>query len=346
MAKRRSSNRKSGPTPGQLLDKIRQGNIAPLYYLHGPEEFEKEEVLQALIETTVEPAARVFNLDIFRAEDLDLAEAINQTMAFPMMAARRMVVLKRVEHLPDASARDLIPLIQSPPETTVLVLTADKPDSRKKLFTELKKNAFAVEFKTPFDNEIPGWIQNRSKVLGQPINADAAHLLHRSVGSNLRELNSELEKLIISAAPNSPLTREDVARVVASTRGVTIFELADAMGHRQTGKATALLKRLLEQGESPVGIVAMLLRHITILRKAQWVQGLPRSEMASRLKVRPFFLNNYLDQARGFEDQDLWNAFDALLEADNTLKSRSSAPYIVLSNLIYRICRSASLSPP
>ena len=348
MANRRTTSTKRSPAPAQILDRIRKGDLSPLYFLYGPEEFEKEEVLKALIDTALEPSARAFNLDILYAEDLDAADTVNRAIAFPMMAARRVVVVKRVERLPEPAARHLLPLIQTPPATTLLVFTAGKIDARKKLFAELRKSALSAEFRPPFDNKIPDWIRRRAETLGKRIEPEAVHLLHLSVGSQLPDLANELDKLAISTDGRQTITREDVDRVVGNTRGATVFELSDAVGHRRVGPALAVLKRLLEQGDHPVGIVAMLIRHIGILRKARWLQGhrLPRAELAKQLSVPPFFLPGYMEQAARFDDRTLWQAYDALLEADNRLKTRSRTPAVTLSGLVYRLCRAPQPAVP
>ena len=339
MATRRP--RKSGPSSAQIVDQVSKGTISPLYYLYGQEDFERDQLLNTLIDKIIEPASRVFNLDIYRADDLDVGQAISQALTFPMMAERRMVIIKNADQLSDSDAREFLPLIESPSETTVLIITATKPDGRKKLFSELRKNAVALEFRPPYDNEIPAWIQNHVKTLGRQITPDAAHLLQMSIGLNLRELNTEIEKLFISSQED-PITRDQVAHVIDNTRGVTIFELADALGHRKLDRAQILIERLREQGEHPVGMVALLVRHFNILRRASWVanQRLSRNEIASRLKVPAFFANNYIEQARGFDDQTLWLAYDALLDADNRLKSSGGPPHEILADLAYKLCRS------
>jgi DNA polymerase-3 subunit delta len=336
--------RQAGLSSAQVLADIQKGILHPLYYFYGPEDFEQDTLIRTLIETAVEPAGRSFNLDTYQAEDMNISEAVNQALTFPMMTKRRVVVMKRVDKLPDTAARELLPLIENPVESTVLIITATKPDARKKLFVELKKNACALEFKTPYDNEIPRWLQNRGKFMGVKIDNDAAQLLQISIGGNLRELNTELEKLIV-ATGNNHITRDDVARVVANTRGVTVFELADAVGHRKLDKAQHILKRMLEQGENAVGIVAMLTRHFTILRKAKWLSGqhMSKNDIATQLKVPPFFLSNYLEQTRNFDDSALWASFEALLQADNRLKSSSRATLATLSDLIYTLCRGSAL---
>jgi DNA polymerase-3 subunit delta len=341
----KKASRNSGSTSAQVLADVQNGILHPLYYFFGPEDFEQDILIRALTEAAVEPAGRSFNLDTYHAEDMAISDAVNQALTYPMMTRRRMVVMKRIDKLSESDTLELLPLIENPVESTVLVLTATKPDGRKKLFTLLRKNACAVEFKTLYDNQIPAWIQNRTRFLGCQIDIEAARLLHQSVGGHLRELNSELEKLIV-ATDNAALSRDDVTTVVSNTRGVTVFELADAVGQRQLGKAQNILSRMLDQGERAVGIVAMLNRHFTILRKAKWLEGqsLTKIEMASQLKVAPFFLGNYLEQSRNFDDLELWQSFDALLKADNRLKSSSRKELQTLSELCYALCRGLPLT--
>ncbi len=340
MATRRP--RKTGPSPAQVLDAVKKGEISSLYYFYGEEDFQRDQLLNALVETLIEPAARPFNLDIYRAEDIDIPQLIAQALTFPMMAQRRLIILKNADRLPDSATPELFPLIESPPETTTIIITAAKPDGRKKLFVELRKRATAIEFRPPYDNEIPAWIQTHVKTLGGQIAPDAAHLLHMSIGSNLRELNGEIEKLFI-ANPSDPISREHVAQVIDNTRGVTVFELADALGHRQLNKAQILIGRLCEQGEHPASTIALLIRHFGILQRARWLSGhrLPRNALSSRLKVPAFFLNNYLEQARLFDERALWNAHEALLDADNRLKSSGGTHREILAHLAYRICRAS-----
>lgn len=338
------SRSRSANAHDRLNAQIKSGEFAPLYLLHGSENVSKEESLKALVDAAVDPASGAFNLDIFHGEDMDAADAVGRATAFPMMAARRVVVVKRLERLRDTEARMLLPLIENPVETTVLVFTADKLDGRKKLSVALRKNAVSVEFKPPFENELPQWIRRRAAAMNKTIEPEAAHVLHLGVGPNPGELVSELQKLAIYTNGRDTITHEDVAQVAGASRKATVFELADAVGQRKTGDALAVLHHLLDRGDSPVAIVAMLVRHIGILRKARWLrnQDLPRSELAGKLKVPPFFVSRYLDQAARFDEQNLWHAYEALLNADNRLKSRSRAPAATLTQLICRMCSGPS----
>ncbi|MDP6779747.1 MAG: DNA polymerase III subunit delta [Candidatus Latescibacteria bacterium] len=342
MPPQKPRRRKSQSTvaPDEIRRRLAEGDLSPLYFLYGPESFERDSLLAAIVEAAVPEESRAFNLDVSHAADLDPADTVNRAMAFPMVAARRMVVVKGVDRLPESAIASFISLIQAPPETTVLVLTADAIDARKKLFSQLRSSAVCVEFKTPYEDDIPRWIHGRMEAEGKRIDADASGLLQLRVGCNLRDLANEIEKLLILVGEKETVTREDVASSVTDSRTATVFELADAVGRRDPPAALARLRHLMDQGESPIGAVALLIRHINILRKARWLRdsGLPRSEVARRLKLPVFFLKNYQDQAANFDDASLYLAFDALHEADDHLKSRPD-PDTALTRLICRLCR-------
>ena len=159
MAKKKT---RAGNSQDKLNAQIQRGEFAPLYLLHGSENVSKEESLRALVDAAVEPASKAFNLDIFRGEEMDAADAVSRATAFPMMASRRVVVVKRLERLRDPDLRTFLPLVDNPVETTVLVFTADKLDGRKKISAALRKNAVSVEFKPPYESELPRWIRNRA----------------------------------------------------------------------------------------------------------------------------------------------------------------------------------------
>ncbi len=335
------SKRSASPTPlSKALAQIRKGDFASVYFLHGPEEFKKEEVLRELIDRATDPASRAFNLDVLHSEDLDVADVLARAIAFPMMAARRVIVIKRVDRLHDSSAQALLPIILSPPETTVQIYTANKVDARKKTFRELRKAALSLEFKTPYENQIPEWIEKLTRALEKEMEPEAAHLLHLSVGPQPRDLANELEKLAIYTGGRKTISADDVAFVVNASRGASAFEFADAVGSQQRDEALAILKRLMDRGENAIGVLAILGRHLSILRKARSLQGmrLPRGQLAGQLKVPPYFLSKYLDQASRFDDDTLWAAFRALFEADDRLKWRSSSAHVILSRLVHQIC--------
>ena len=78
---------------------IRDGGFAPVYYFHGDDDFLKDDAVKRLVKSAVDPATRDFNLELRRAADLD-AETLGSLLGTPpMMAERRVVVLRDVAAL-------------------------------------------------------------------------------------------------------------------------------------------------------------------------------------------------------------------------------------------------------
>jgi DNA polymerase-3 subunit delta len=340
MAKRKPAKKAAGKNPSWLRGQIAKGEIAPVYFLHGPEDLEKDEAVKALIDIALDPASRAFNLDILVGNELDVSDAINRASAFPMMGSRRVVVIKRVEDVAEASARSFIPLIENPIESIILIFTANKVDGRRKFFATLKKAAVSVEFKIPYDNELPGWIRARAAGMGLELDDEALHLLALSIGGKPREIANELEKLDIHLGERRTVSKEDIAWIIGASRDASVFDFTDAVGSKSLGTSLQLLQSLMEQGDSPVAILALLIRHVGILRKTRWLldSGLPRAQYASKLKIPPFTVGKYTEQAGRFTDQDLWSAYETLLKADNRIKSRAKTHGITLTRTVTELC--------
>ncbi len=346
MAKRGSTRRsaqRSKKDANWLRTQIDADEIAPIYLLHGPDDYERDQIVDQIVGAILNDATRAFNLDVLVGADLDVGDAVNRVTAFPMMAERRVVIVRRIEEVVESAARGFLQVITKPVESTVLVFTADKIDGRRKFFQELKKAAIDVEFRLPYDNELPGWIERRAQKICKHLTPEAVHLLAVSIGPKPRELANELEKLSLHTVDRQSITADDVAWIVGATRDASIFDFVDAVGLRERGRALRILQQLFEQGDHPAAALAVLVRHVGLLRKTKWLMdsGLPRGQYASKLKVPPFAVEKYLRQAERFPDALLWKAYDTLLRTDDRVKSRSRASHVTLSRAILELCESS-----
>jgi DNA polymerase-3 subunit delta len=340
MGKRRIARKTPGKNAASVRGEIGKENFAPVYFFHGPDDLERDELVTDVINAALDPASRAFNLDILVGNELDVSDAINRASAFPMMGQRRVVVIKRIEDVAEASARAFLPIVGSPAESTVLIFTATKVDGRRKFFSALKKTAVAVEFKIPYENEIPGWINERAKRMGLKMDKEAIHLLALSLGPKPREIVNELEKLDLHVGERRNVTQEDIKWIIGGSHDASVFDFTDAVGSRDLETSLILLQNLLEQGDKPLAILAPLIRHIGILRKTRWLldSGLPRSQYAKQLKVPPFAVGKYADQAGRFTDKELWSAYRSLLKSDDRIKSGARTHNVTLARTVTEVC--------
>jgi DNA polymerase-3 subunit delta len=338
------AKKRRGLSADELMAEVGGGDIRAYYLLHGDEEYEREALATWLADQLAPDQARDFNLDVIRAERFEILDFLQLYQAYPMMAEHRLLVIRNAEELSADQCRGLERIFSDPVETSRLLVIGQKVDMRRKFFRELSRQGRVLEFRPPFDNQVPQWIQRHAKRQGIKIEPPAIQMLSQYVGAKPRELVSEIDKLVSYVGEANPITAAAVEQVAGITRGASVFDLAEAIGAQNGERAHELMSRFLTQGEEPSRAVAMIARHFQLLLKARGLIGksLPREEMAAQLGVAPFFLPAYLEQARSRSTPWLWAGLGALKEADWRLKSRGRRQErLIMDLLVAQLCGGA-----
>lgn len=324
----------------RLQQRLESQEPAKLYLLMGEESFLVQEALQLLKNKSVEPAAIDFNCDVFDASETEAAVVKDAAEMLPMMSTRRFVAYRGVDELKDKDWEALYPALEDPHGTTVLVLTCEALDKRKKAYKKLSEAAVVVECKRPYDNQVADWIEYLAFRQDLKVSREAAHLLKQFVGPNLTELNNEIGKLKNYLGERSVIEPKDVLQVVSQTRVDRIFDLTDAIGRRDRATALHSLANLLEHGQSEVGILAMITRHFRILGQLKEGQrdGLSGTRLSTKAGIPQFLLTQYLEQIRLWDEKKIEKTFGVLEDTDRALKSSSVPPHVWLENFVLKTC--------
>lgn len=327
-----------GQTYEDLLTHLAKKNFFPVYLLHGEEDFLIGEGSEAIVQAALADDQRGFNLDVLYGGEADTRDVVSHASSFPMTAERRVVVVREVERLsqPDILAN----YIEHPSPSTCLVLTSSKPDFRKKPFLTAKKHAFVVECKPLWENQVPAWITRRVKKEKREIHPDAASMLAAYVGTSLRELSNELEKLFLFIGDRKSIGVDDVAAVVGVSKEFSIFELQWAIGMKDTRKATEVLERLMESGEQPVVMVAIMTKFFQTVWKLLDARrrNVPPAEQLMQAGAF-MFQEKYREVASRFTVREVEDAFLALSEIDEKLKTSGGDPKLLVQTFIVRTTR-------
>lgn len=325
----------------RLKRSIQQEEFGPLYVLYGDETYLIEEAVNALVAGALGDSIRDFNYDSFYCHGLETEQVLDVVGTLPMMASRRVVVLKEAQALKAKDLEALLPLAVNPISSTTLILTGTKVDQRLKFFKEAQRTGAVVKFDRPFDNQLPNWIKYIAGRHQKEISGDAVELIHQWVGPGLIEIDGEIRKLAQFLGERNRIEISDVEEVVTKSRLNSVFALAHAIGANDRSGALFCLAQLLDHGESSVGILAMISRHFRILTliKDGSREGLNSSQLASRAGVPTFFLKDYMSQSREWTEERLRGAHQVLLTTDKALKSSPLADHIWLENFVLSVCR-------
>lgn len=317
-----------------------QSERKPLYLFYGEEEFLLSEALNVVEDAVLDGGAKEFNFDVFYAKETPTSQILDVAETLPMMASHRLVVVKGVDKWTEPDWDIFDSYLENPSDMSVVVFIARSLDKRKKMHKKLIEKTQAIEFKKLFDNQVPTWIHFIAQKNNITIETDAITLLHQFVGSNLMEIQGEVQKLVQYIGDRRQITVKDVIEVVSKIKVQSVFDLARAIGECDKAKALLCLSHLLSHGQNEVGILALVSRHIRILRSVKTAQkeGLRGAQIATKVGVSPYFLNEYENQARDWTDKKIDRTFKALLDTDRALKSSPMSSHIWLENFVIQTC--------
>ena len=296
-----------------------------VFYLHGDDEFRKEEILRALVDAHLDPGTRDFNLDFLRGSEVDIETLASILATPPMMAEWRVVVVREVEALASSPrARDvLIRAAASPPTGLALILSCTVPQgSRAKFYGELAKRTLAVGVQQMGDADIPGWLMDRAHdIHGLELEVEAAQALGTAVGANTGILAMELSKLAEFAGDRGRITLADVEAAGTVLPSQDRWRWFDLVGEGRFDSALDGLGTLLAQGERGVGLVIGLTTHFLRLGVAS-VEGAGALEAVLPPHQR-WLARRLVSQARRWRPRDIDDALEGLLRVDRLMKASS-----------------------
>jgi len=291
-----------------------------------------EEAIEALIEKLIAPSLRPFNLDLTYGDEVDRERLLDSATTLPMLSGRRLFLIRRANRLNLGVKNALLELLKSPPSTTCLVLTAPHIDPRSAFIRDFSQVSTPVQFFPLREGEIAPWLIRRAERIGKRITKEAAYRLGFLAGENLMALSQELEKLSLYVGEREEIGEEDVLQLFTGGKTFNIFNLTNALGHKELGKSWKILDALLRGSDSPGGILSMIARHFTILLKI-------KLGATQNLGVHPYYLKEYIQQAQGFTVRGLEGKLEHILRAEVEIKSGRSEPRLALEFLTYRLCR-------
>lgn len=323
----------------ELIAELEKGKIAPLYLLYGEEKFLIEEVLQRIEALAVDPASRDFNLCRFDGKETSAPALLDTLQSYPFLGDKKLVVVKDFDSAPSAVLEQLEPYVSNPLSCTVLVLVAEKIDRRRKFYQAFEANGVVTQFFSLFDNQVPVWVDRRVRGKGLTIDREAVTALVETVGNDLGRLEAAIQQLVTYLGERTTILSEDVEAVVGDFREWSIFELTNATAEGNWERAMKILGRMMQEGEEPVMIVAMLARQFRILAKgmAMLKKGSPKESVAGSLRVPKSSWPSLFQQFRVMKEQDVKKALLTLERIDRAFKSGGGNPRLILESFILRL---------
>ncbi len=287
----------------QLVTDIKNGNLKPIYLLMGEEPYYIDRISDFIEENVLAEEERGFNQMVLYGRDITIDDIVSNAKRYPMMAEHQVVIVKEAQDL-SRTIEKLADYAKNPQPSTVLVINYKYKtiDKRKTLYKTLKTTGVIYESKKLYENQVADWIRRVLASQKYSIEPKAAQMLVEFLGTDLSKINNELEKLKIILPNGSQITPEHIEENIGISKDFNNFELRKAIGERDVMKAHRIVKYFADNPkDNPMVVtVSLLFNFFSQLLHYHGLKDKSPRNVASALKINPYFVNEYVSAARNY----------------------------------------------
>ena len=329
-------------------------DLKPVYLLTGSDRPKIETALARL-----RGRFDVSAIDVLNA-DAGAPEAVAACNTLGLFGGEdRLVIVEDVDGRPNADgrlvggwkaadAKVIATYLDDPAVGSVLALVAHAVKADAPLAKVCAKAGDVLVYEAPKEKDLPAWVAQRFEALGARAERDACRALVETVGDDLRELATEIQKLATWSG-GGEIREGDVRQLAVGLAETAGFELTDAWGRRDAANVLTAAESILERSGKPrrdgvARLAAMLASHVERVRECQRLDadGVPAKEAAARIKRHPFYVQKLYAQARNYTGEELREAVVRLAALDHALKGESAlAPDLELERALVELTRGA-----
>ncbi len=330
----------------ELKEQIKKENN--VYIIFGNDGYLKNLYLNKIIGMYVEKDD-IFNYQSFIG-NCELQDVYDAVLQFPIMADRKVVVLADYgfEKCKAAEFDKLCAVISEVPDSCVFVLIFDALEidaNKNSKFTKLmtladKNNGVTAELNHREIPELVKTFEIGAKKRGCVFSDNAARYLIEMAGEDIYTLTNELVKLCAFVGKGE-ITKQIIDEVSVKTVEASVYGLSKNIINYNMTAALKILDELFYLRVDPFIILATISGFYVDLYRAfvGRARGIKASDIASDFGYgkREFVVRNAMADGKKFDDKRFELSFDALRDADRTLKSFSGDDRTVLERLVVKL---------
>ncbi len=308
----------------------------PIQLIWGEEEYNIDkrlkEIKKAILKDNItplnyrktdNPAPEKFD-EILRTQGMMFGDIL-----FVVNADRYFMNVKKAYTLSEKEGDELVKSIEnlSPSIHVVLVCKLEqnsgkKPDSRKKLYKAVSKYGKIEEypiFKYYETGKAVLWVKARAQELGLKITHSQAEQLVNGTGTYLRDLDSNLEKLVLEAYPEKTVTNKMLEALTNDNS-----DIHDILDYFISGKKDEALHRisLFLEKQNVLTLLSFLQAAITrLLQTKIYTEKFPIAEVTGKLGLPEFVVKQNASKVENMKTKDIVSLKQNLTDIEYKIKT-------------------------
>ncbi len=305
----------------RINEDIRQQNFKQVYLLFGEERYLRKQYTDRLCKALCEEGDQM-NTHFYEGKDISVGEIIDLAETLPFLAQRRVIFISN-SGLFKSGGEKMAEYLTAPNETTFFVFTESDVDKRSKLYKTVQSKGYTCEFAIQDENTLKRWVAGILNREGKKITENTVQLLLTKTGTDMENIQMELEKLICYCIDKEVITNEDVETICTNRISNHIFDMISAIADKKTQTALQLYYDLLALKEPPMRILFLIARQCNLLLQVKEMKsrGFDNKAIGAKISVPPFIAGKYVAQASRFKTAELRKAVQQCVEAEEAVKT-------------------------
>lgn len=292
-----------------------------MYLLFGEEDYLKKQYKNRLTQAML-PDGDTMNYAYYEGKGIPVGEVIDLAETLPFFAERRVIVIEGSGLFKGASP-ELADYIKSMSETTCFIFVESEIDKRGKLYKAVKDKGRAVELGRQDEKTLVLWVAGLVKKEGKRLQESTIRYLISKVGTDMENLEKELEKLFCYTLEREEIQIQDVDAICTEQITNKVFDMVEAVANKQQKKALDYYYDLLALKEPPMRILYLLARQFKLLLEVQELvkKGYGKKQIAETAGLHPFVAGKYMTQCRNFKKAELCKIMEEAADLEERVKT-------------------------
>ncbi len=256
----------------------------------------------------------------------EIQSVLSDARTVPFLSAKRFVLIRHADRYEwnEADREALADFVKTPPDSSVVVLTADALARNQRPFTTFAAANAVMEFADVLTGEsLEAFASRQAAEHGFALSGALAGALVARMAPEPARIRNEIAKLAIHIAPRTEATEADLEALVPDHRAMQqIWGLTEALAARDFPKSLYLLRQAMASGQIPFMIAGLLGKNLREALAAKQGQAAGKGYRELQAVIgSPFSTNKAMEMARSFGESELVALIRALHRADRRMKS-------------------------
>lgn len=319
-----------------LNEDLKTEEFKQVYLLYGEESYLKKLYKDKFIKGML-PQGDTMNYSYFEGKGIVVGEVIDLAETLPFFAERRLIVIENSGFFKHA-VPEISDYIKALSGSSYFLFIESEIDKRSKLFKAVKDKGRVVELARQNESTLVKWIQSALAKEKKQMAEDVIRYFITMTGTDMEQIEKELEKLFSYTLKRSLITREDVDAICTVQITSQIFAMVDALAGKNQKQALFYYYDLLALKEPPMRILYLISRQFRILLEVKDLtkRGYGSKEIAAKAQIPPFAVGKYQKQMRSFKRREIREILEQSAESETQVKTGRLGDILAVELLIVK----------